>query len=409
LKSILFLSWASFASIAASAHFSDTAHSKDIEQRIYALPYYSYGKGLGFTSPDSIYQMNIRFRIQSRGTFLQEDGEGGVIDGGVRRTRLRFDGYVGNPRFTYALQLSFAPGDLGGAVADGENLQVIRDAVVFYSINKKLSVGFGQTKLPGNRQRVNSSGALQLTDRSINNAAFNLDRDFGLQVNYLNQNRDKFSYNFKSAISQGEGRNFTKNDDMHLAYTGKVEIYPFGSFRKNGEYFEGDLMREQKPKLMLSAAYQFNNKAKKNAGQLGTYLYEKKDISTLLADMIFKYDGFAFMAAYMNRSAGSNPIAINPDDPTKLNYVIAGQGVDVQSSYLTTKGYEFIGRYSWQQLDKAINIYEPNKQQYTLGLTKYIWEHAFKIQGELTYNIEEKLNAATKNSWYARFQIEIGI
>lgn len=409
VKSFFILGVACMMAFVAKAQEADTAHSKDLEQRIYSLPYYSYGKGLGFTSPDSIYQMNIRFRIQSRGTFLQEEGKDGVIDGGVRRTRLRFDGYVGNPRFTYALQLSFAPGDLGGAITDGENLQIIRDAVVFYSINKKLSIGFGQTKLPGNRQRVNSSGALQLTDRSINNATFNLDRDFGVQVNYLNQNREKFSYNLKAAISQGEGRNFTKNDDMNLAYTGKLELYPLGSFRKNGEYFEGDLMREQKPKMMISAAYQFNSKAKKNGGQLGAYLYEKKDIASLLADLIFKYDGFAFMTAYMNRSAGDNPIAVNPDDPTKINYVIAGQGMDLQSSFLTKKGYEFIGRYSWQQLDKAINIYEPNKQQYTIGLTKYIWEHAFKIQGELTYNVEEKLNAAAKNSWYARFQIEIGI
>lgn len=144
------------SALSADAQEKDTVTNRDLEQRIYSLPYYSYGKGLGFTSPDSIYQMNIRFRIQSRGTFNQEEGKDGVIDGGVRRTRLRFDGYVGNPRFTYALQLSFAPGDLGGAVEDGENLQIIRDAVVFYSINTHWSIGFGQTKLPGNRQRVNS-------------------------------------------------------------------------------------------------------------------------------------------------------------------------------------------------------------------------------------------------------------
>jgi hypothetical protein len=43
-------------------------------------------------------------------------------------------------------------------------------------------VGFGQTKLPGNNQRVVSSGSLEFTDRTINNSRFNIDRDFGLLI-----------------------------------------------------------------------------------------------------------------------------------------------------------------------------------------------------------------------------------
>jgi hypothetical protein len=58
----------------------------------------------------------------------------------------------------YAIQLSFAPGDVG-EFREGENINIIRDAVVFYRPNKHWNISFGQTKLPGNRQRVNSSGA----------------------------------------------------------------------------------------------------------------------------------------------------------------------------------------------------------------------------------------------------------
>lgn len=409
LKKIFTVTAATLLAFVATAQKdSDTLLNKHLEQRIYSLPYYSYGKGLGFTSPDSLYQMNIRFRIQSRGTFAENNDGEGSIDGQVRRLRLRFDGYVGSPRFTYAIQLSFAPGDLGGPVQDGENLNIIRDAVVFYSINKHWSVGFGQTKLPGNRQRVNSSGALQLTDRTINNATFNIDRDFGVQANYINQRRDKFSYNFKGAISQGEGRNITDNTDMNLAYTGKVELYPFGSFKKNGEYFEGDILGEEKPKLMVSAAYQFNNKGRNNAGQLGDELYEKKDSQTLLLDAIFKYRGFAFMTAYMQRHS-KDPIAYSSVDPTKFNYLMAGHGYDFQSSYMLGNNYELIGRYSNQNMQKEIAMYKPDAQQFTLGLTRYIWEHAFKIQGEATYNKLNYFDNSTKNNWYLRFQIEMGI
>lgn len=390
----------------------DSTHvekSEVIQNKIYALPYYSYGKGMGLTSPDSLYQLNIRFRLQSRASFSENADGDHAIDGQVRRLRLRFDGYVGNPKFTYALQLSFAPGDLGGSIHEGDNIQIIRDAVVFYSVTEKFSIGFGQTKLPGNRQRVNSSGALQLTDRSINNASFNIDRDFGLQVNYLNQNKDKFSYNIKGAISQGEGRNFTSNADMHLAYTGKLELYPMGSFKKNGEYFEGDLMREETPKLMVSAAYQFNNKAKLSQGQQGDELFDKRDLHSLFLDAIFKYNGLSIMSAYMSRHT-EYPLTFNPDNLFQNDYVYAGKGMDYQASYLFKNDMEIIGRYSWQQMDKEVFQYLPHRKQYTLGLTKYIWEHAFKMQLEGTYNTEQRYNTTgLKDNWYVRFQIEMGI
>jgi hypothetical protein len=50
----------------------------------------------------------------------------------------------------------------------------------FFISLRKLDNGFGQTKLPGNNQRVVSSGSLEFTDRTINNSRFNIDRDFGL-------------------------------------------------------------------------------------------------------------------------------------------------------------------------------------------------------------------------------------
>ena len=155
------------------------------------LPFYSYGSGLGITTPDSTYRLNIRFRMQNRATYLQVEDEDPVVEAVVRRLRLRFDGFVGDPRFLYAIQLSFAPGDVG-TLTEGQNINIIRDAVMFYRPNNSWNFAFGQTKLPGNRQRVNSSGALQLTDRTINNATFTIDRDYGLQAYYLKERSDRY-------------------------------------------------------------------------------------------------------------------------------------------------------------------------------------------------------------------------
>ena len=379
----------------------------DNDLKLSALPYYSYGKGLGLTSPDSIFQLNIRFRMQNRVSYIENEGQEPAIDGQIRRLRLRFDGYVGNPKFLYAIQLSFAPGDVG-EIQDGENINIIRDAVLFYRPNRHWNIGFGQTKLPGNRQRVNSSGGLQLTDRTINNAKFTIDRDFGFQVHNLNEWKDKFSYNFKTAITMGEGRNSTKTPDNGLAYTGKIELFPFGSFTKDGTYFEGDVSREATPKVMVSGAYQYNDKARKTQGQLGNYLFEKRDISSLLLDAMFKYNGWAFQSAYMNR-VSKNPITVNPLDATDIQYVFTGSGLDYQLSYLFPSNYEFIGRYSTQKVNNDIRLLAPDTKEYSIGVTKYIWEHAFKLQGELTFDELTYYDGATKNNWYVRFQVEIGI
>lgn len=405
-KSLLIATLLVSISMSAQITIEQTKHDNDI--KLSALPYYSFGKGIGITSPDSLFQMNIRFRMQNRVSYIENDGENGAYDGQVRRLRLRFDGYVGNPKFLYAVQLSFAPGDVG-EVKEGENINIIRDAVVFYRPTKNWNISFGQTKLPGNRQRVNSSGGLQLTDRTINNARFTIDRDFGVQVHDMNEFKDKFSYNIKTAISGGEGRNQTGKADDGIAVTGKLELFPFGAFTKDGTYFEGDIMREKKPKLLVSGVYHQNNHAQRTQGQLGNDLFERRTMKSVLLDAMFKYNGWAAMMSYMSRSTTDNAITVNPDDITESNYAFVGNGFDYQASYITKSNYEFIARYSTQNVGRDIETLTPNTREYSVGITRYIWEHTFKLQAELNYDTLKYFDGSTKNNWYLRFQVEIGI
>lgn len=392
----------------ANAQVSIEQTKKDNDLNLSVLPYYNFGKGIGMTSPDSIFQLNIRFRIQNRATYIKREDENGGYDGQIRRLRLRLDGYVGNPKFLYALQLSFAPADVG-EIKDGENLNIIRDAVLFYRPNKKFNFSFGQTKLPGNRQRVNSSGGLQLTDRSINNAKFTIDRDFGFQIHNLNEDKDKFSYNFKTAISTGEGRNSTDKPDAGVAITGKAEIFPLGAFTKDGTSFEGDIMREKKPKIMFSGAFQQNNHARRTQGQLGNDLFETRTMKSVLLDAMIKYNGWAAMSSFMSRTTTENAVTVNPDDSFQSNYAFVGNGFDYQLSYNFRSNFEVIGRYSIQHVANDIETLFPKTKQYSLGVTKYIWEHAFKVQTELTFDTLDYFDGTTKNNWYLRFQVEIGI
>lgn len=389
---------------------SATAQSDNNDLKISALPYYNFGKGLGLTSPDSLFQFNIRFRMQNRATFYSNEGQEQYINAQIRRLRLRFDGFVGDPRFLYVIQLSFSPQD-HGPIQDGENINIIRDAVFFYRPNERWNIGFGQTKIPGNRQRINSSGALQLTDRSVNNSRFNIDRDFGLHIYYLHEVSSGLAYNIKSSITTGEGRNFTDEEDLGLAYTIKGELYPFGPFSRNGAYFEGDLIREKKPKLMLSAAYQLNDGAIQTQGQRGNELFQPKDLHYLFLDGVLKYQGWALQSAYMQRYTDGSPIAYDLFDTTgtSFNYALTGRGYDTQLSYIFKNNIELIGRYSYSLPGKKIRAYVGEVNQYTFGISKYLKEHAFKLQAEITTETVDLLQQANRQNWYGRIQVEIGI
>lgn len=375
--------------------------------RVSSLPYYNYGKGLGITAPDSLFQLNLRFRMQNRATYFEYEDEDDVLEAKIRRLRLRFDGYVGNPQFLYVIQLSFAPDDVG-EIQQGRDFNVIRDAIVMYRPTEKWNFIFGQTKLPGNRQRVNSSGALQLTDRSINNANFNIDRDFGVQAHYLNSKNNAFSYHLKAAISSGKGRNFTDNQDTGTAFTAKAEIFPMGVFKRDGRYFEGDILREERPKLMLSGAIHQNNKSIRDRGQVGFNLFDAKRLRSSFVDVLFKYSGFAASFAYMSRNS-DDVFSFNPNDATDFRFVYVGEGYDTQLSYVLPSNYELIARYSSQHLRSEIRHLAPNQQEIAFGITRYIWEHSFKVQTEISQLQVLPYSGPSIKEWYLRFQIEIGI
>lgn len=370
-------------------------------------PYFTYGSGLGMISPDSLFMLNIRFRMQNRAAFTTVDENDLSIDqveARVRRLRLRFEGFIYTPKLYYLIQLAFSRADMDYDDTGFPN--VIRDAMVIYRFNEHFAIGLGQTKLPGNRQRVNSSGDLQLPDRSIVNSTFNIDRDFGAQV-YYNNNIQGFHYVLRGAISSGDGRNINASD-RGLAYTGRLELLPLGRFTNGGDYFEGDLVRESKPKISVGLTLTSNQDAIRTGGQLGTFLYEPRDIETRMLDFLYKHNGWSLSSEFLKRTS-PNPLTQNTDGD--IRYVYAGHGENYQASYLFKKNYELTGRFSRVRPDAPIQLFEEEVKQYTLGATKYIRGHRLKLQADVTYEQNHWLQDTNTdlNRWQFRLQIEAGI
>ena len=103
----------------------------------------------------------------------------------VRRYRLKFGGFVLDKRLRYKMELGISNRNQGAsknAAYNSQSSNIILDAVVKYKLNKHWDFWFGQTKLPGNRERVVSSANLQLVDCSRVNSLFNIDRDAGAML-----------------------------------------------------------------------------------------------------------------------------------------------------------------------------------------------------------------------------------
>jgi hypothetical protein len=376
-------------------------------------PIVSFKSGLGVTAPDSLFSINFRFRMQNRVSYFtkdEDDFSASEIEARVRRLRLRMDGFIVNPKLTYYVQLSFSRGDMDWSVRDNSRYNsspnIVRDAVVFYRPVKKLMVSIGQTKLPGNRQRVVSSGELQFADRSIVNATFNIDRDFGFQFAHDN-NIGKFVYVVKGAVTSGEGRN-SNISDYGLAYTGRLELLPFGKFTNRGDYFEGDLEREPKPKISLAGGYHYNESAQRSAGVLGRDLFKGSNLSSFIADFLFKYKGIAISAEYLNRNA-SRPVTYNAAK-TDSSVVYVGDGFMTQASYIFKNNVEIAGRYATVTPYKSVQLSQLFVENYTLGITKYLHKHRVKLQGNVMYEHRKdyKKDQHSQN-WVYTFQVELGI
>jgi hypothetical protein len=123
---------------------------------------------------------------------------------------------------------------------------------------------------------------------------------------------------------------------------------------------------------------------------------------------MFKYRGFAMQSAWMTRMA-DNPVTTSPSDPSESRFVFAGEGFDVQMSYIFPLDIELIGRYSFQTPQSSLANRIPEREQYSAGITKYIWEHALKLQLEGTYDQRTFANSSTNSGYYVRFQVELGI
>ena len=359
-----------------------------------------FGKGIfNVIAEDSSWSSKVAFRFQTRYDGYYDFADSTYTDRAyVRRARIKGHGYAFSPRLKYKFEYDVHNG-------------FVLDAVIKWNFAGNWTVWFGQTKLPGNIERVFSSQKMQLVDRSLLNSKFTLDRDAGGQLRHHFKIGNTFLVREIFAFSQGEGLNQKPESSGH-GYTGRIELLPFGNFTKKGDYFASDLKREETPKLMLSATYDYNQKALRTRGQMGDYistdlLGELRDLESIFIDAHFKLKGFSFFGEYVNKVTrnGSAVLEGTFDDvlgeftSVNLSYY-TGSAINLQMGYLMKNNWEIAGRFTQVTPEKITLNNDIN--QYTIGFSRYVVGHNLKVQGDISLTQE----ATKENKLMFRLQTE---
>ena len=353
-----------------------------------------FGNGMiNFIAKDSSFSVKFAPRVQSRyqseWSYNGEDYDPVDINFSVRRARLKFGGFAFSPKLKYKIELGLSNRDISGANVYNRNTpRYILDAVVMWNFYEKFELWAGQTKLPGNIERVVSSANLQLIDRSLLNSKFNIDRDMGIQLRHKLRLGGNWIIKEKFSISQGEGRNITEGNIGGLQYTSRLELLPFGEFSSKGDYSQGDLKREKSIKAMFGFTYDINENAVKSRSNMGSYLIQSSgglfetDITTIFLDGVIKYNGFALTGEYANRDADQIE-ALEEDGRTKTGAVVgAGSASNIQGSYLFKNNFEITARYTNINFKEITRL--SDLKQITLGVSKYVVGHSLKIQADIS-------------------------
>ncbi len=369
----------------------------------------------------------------------QNSDEPNAIRYRMRRLRLRLSGKSANERFSYRLQVDLAGQDeaqIDSDITDASNY--LLDAYVSYKVARRVDIIFGQrASYTDNRELFMNSNSLQLPERSRLTSAFASIREFGLFAKgTFRTGRGTYLKPYLT-ITNGDGANVFANDRGGLKYGARVDFLPFGLFTNFGQFRQADVVREQTPKLVVGATFNYNDgitsRRGRNSGRI-VYLNDVNDNGVLDdgeerlpdyakfgIDFMFKYKGFSVLGEYHKSFATNiandinlrsdiygpdvsvltdsfrgrvNPTSDNFRDYTTKEYVrrqmMLGEAYNIQAGYLFKNGFSIDARYTHINsdtnsfLNNGAFFNRPNF--YTLGVSKYLSRsYGAKIQASYTY------------------------
>jgi len=353
------------------------------------------GRGVTIRSADDRSSMTIRARIQTRATVADTapDDTPATSEVLVRRARLVLLGNAAGPTFTYYVQLSFANLD-----NEADLRLPLRDAYVTWSSSRDLNVRVGQMKVPFSRQRVVSSSALQMVDRSIVVSELNLDRDVGIQV-FSKDLLGVGKLGYAVGLFGGEGRN-RLGRTAGLLYTARLEAWPLGAF---DDFAEADVQRLDAVRLAFGVSAGYNQNTNRPRSTIGTpYPTGDVDYRHAAADLTFKWRGWSLTSEVMHRQAAGPDPRHTPDGLTPV--ARSGWGAYLQGGKMVATRWEVTGRVSHLVPGRDTDATFTRAREMGAGVSYYLHGHDLKIQGDYV-RVREPANGRTTQQARAQLQL----
>ena len=361
---------------------------------------YKPGTGLIIESANGRFSIGTRLRAQLRYHVGVENGVPEHVFQ-IRRARLQFKGHIFHEKNKYKIELAFSPRDL--SFKDGVPGRTPLLSWYFeFAHLRDATVRVGQYKIPYSRQRVVSSGDLQLVDRALANGEFNHDRDIGFDIRSKDVGGLGGYLKYYVGVYMGEGRDFGDKNatpDFRLHYLGRIEVQPFGKFK---DYKEADMNRNLKPKLSIGAAYSFHHGSQGLRGTLGTTPEDGglTDYHSMTVDYVFKVAGFSSTAEFHLRQGTRFPGDEGPEEAARN-----GMGWFVQAGFLIPRlPIEFAARYSGiAPLGDETSLSEAHSAGG--GISYYIAGHPWKIQADFFHEWDGDSETPNQNMFRTQLQL----
>lgn len=344
-------------------------------------------KGVHFESADGFMEFRVGFRLQQQIALTQIVSESDALKGEylIRRERALFRGFLFHNKLDYFVQLGMDRGRVS-----------LLNAEYRWKPDSYTQISFGQFFPPTFRQFQTISQNLQMVDRSNVVRFFFTDYDLGIRVRRTLPVAENFQFKIAGALTHGEGKNLATAPGG-WAYMGRFEVLPLGAFKKGGDYFESDLEREETPKISFGAGFYLNHDAYTKYGD-PVWDGLEDDILDTYADVIFKYNGFSFLAEYIHREVDNEMLLM--DNEMYSSQKISGDGLYAQSGKFIDEHIELTARFSYLNPDDVHHTELgkfTNQSKYSVGFNYFFIGHHLKLQSQLGYVNEEFTEVKTCN------------
>jgi phosphate-selective porin len=191
---------------------------------------YKAGKGFYLSTQDGSFSLMMSGQLQTRWVMNNNEGRSATLarpepddnEWGfqIRRAKVRFQGNVIDPSWTYAINGSFegpevainAGGPINTGVQSNGGQFVFEEAFIAKELENGVTLTFGQFKAPWLREELVDSSQQLAVERSVVNEFYNQDRSVGIMATYVTDSWNvAASYNNgqRTALSQGTRYSFS--------------------------------------------------------------------------------------------------------------------------------------------------------------------------------------------------------